>query len=197
MDDTGARYKFKNGFSTCINSKLFTYFKTTETKSRINFLQILRSNETRYCINTSALSCLKQVGPTTHKYYDILQQSYDESHRIFDEKSMVDQYLQHKGIKAPYAIKQIKEAMLIETVIEQCFDPNTIIHSGDVGQFNVFVHSLCWKHTERPLLNVKSYNREHEQALNDKMIAYWSLYRLLCEYKISLPIDGTTVKPSI
>lgn len=74
---------------------------------------------------------------------------------------MVDQYLQHNGIKALYAIKQIKAAMLIGTLIEQGFDPNTIIYSDGAGQFNVFVHSQCWKHAERPLLNVKSYNREH------------------------------------
>ena len=70
-------------------------------------------------------------------------------------------------------------------MIEQGFDPNTIIHSDGAGQFNVFVHSLCWKHAERPLLNVKSYNGEHDKKLNDKKIAYWSLYRLLCEYKKS------------
>jgi len=80
---------------------------------------------------------------------------------------------------------KIKDALLIGTLIEQGFDPNTIIHSDGAGQFNVFVHSLCWKHAERPLLNVKSYNGEHDKKLNDKKIAYWSLYRLLCEYKKS------------
>ena len=55
-DDTGARHRFKNGFCNCINSGLFTYFTTTYSKSRINFLEILRLNRTNYEINEAALA---------------------------------------------------------------------------------------------------------------------------------------------
>ena len=55
-DDTGARHKFKNGYCNCINSPLFTYFSTTYSKSRINFLEILRLNRTNYELNEAALS---------------------------------------------------------------------------------------------------------------------------------------------
>lgn len=184
-DDTGARHKFKNGFSTCINSDLFTYFKTTGTKSRINFLQILRGNDTRYCINTATLDYLKQVGSSNMKYYETLRQSYEDGACIFYDESILNVYLQNHGIKADYVVKQIKEGMLIGTLIEQGFNPQTIIHSDGAGQFNVFEHSLCWKHAERPLLNVKTYNKEHERLLGDKKLSYWSLYRSLCEYKKS------------
>ena len=37
VDDTGARHKGKNGYCTHIGNELFAWFKSTESKSRINF----------------------------------------------------------------------------------------------------------------------------------------------------------------
>ena len=63
-DDTGARHKFKNGFCNCINSDLFTYFTTTFSKSRINFLEILRHQRSDYHINEASLSYVENEGLT-------------------------------------------------------------------------------------------------------------------------------------
>ena len=38
---------------------------------------------------------------------------------------------------------------------------------------------------QRVKVGSREDNREHDQALNDKKIAYWSLYRSLCGYKKS------------
>jgi len=40
-DDTGARHNGKNGFCNHIGNPLFSYFQSTESKSRINFLEVL------------------------------------------------------------------------------------------------------------------------------------------------------------
>ena len=40
-DDTGARHQGKNGFCTVICNDLFAYFESTDSKSRLNFLQVL------------------------------------------------------------------------------------------------------------------------------------------------------------
>ena len=42
VDDTGARHKGKNGYCTHIGNELFAWFASTQTKSRINFLELLR-----------------------------------------------------------------------------------------------------------------------------------------------------------
>jgi hypothetical protein len=143
VDDTGAHHKFKNGFTTCINSDLFTYFKTTDSKSRINFLEILRGNDTRYYINEEGFLYLEDVAPNLKKYIKILQRSYEEGGIVFEDEASVNAYLSDNRIKATYAIRYIKEAMLIGTLIEQGFDPKTIIHSDGARQFSLFVHSLC------------------------------------------------------
>ena len=43
VDDTGARHKAKNGFCTQIGNTHFAWFGTTESKSRGNFLDLLRA----------------------------------------------------------------------------------------------------------------------------------------------------------
>src|SRR4051812_23771717 len=42
VDDTGARHDGHNGFCTAIGNDLFAYFESTDSKSRLNFLQVLR-----------------------------------------------------------------------------------------------------------------------------------------------------------
>ncbi|MEO5373029.1 MAG: hypothetical protein H7840_01990 [Alphaproteobacteria bacterium] len=45
-DDTGARHKGKNGVCTQIGNGRFTFFATTDSKSRVNFLSLLRAGHT-------------------------------------------------------------------------------------------------------------------------------------------------------
>ena len=60
-DDTGARHDGKNGYCTVICNDLFTYFKSGDTKSRINFLEMLRTPEHEdYYINFFALLYMEQ-----------------------------------------------------------------------------------------------------------------------------------------
>ena len=43
-DDTGARHQGKNGYCTAIGNDLFAYFESTNSKSRVNFLQVLQGD---------------------------------------------------------------------------------------------------------------------------------------------------------
>ena len=54
-DDTGARHNGKNGVCTHIGSPLFCYFESTFSKSRINFLEILRGRHNDYILSEDAL----------------------------------------------------------------------------------------------------------------------------------------------
>jgi len=45
-DDTGARHQAKNGYCTQIGNENFTWFGTTASKSRLNFLDLLRAGHT-------------------------------------------------------------------------------------------------------------------------------------------------------
>jgi hypothetical protein len=50
VDDSGARHKGKNGYVTHIGNEHFAWFKSTASKSRLNFLDILRAGHKDYCL---------------------------------------------------------------------------------------------------------------------------------------------------
>jgi hypothetical protein len=59
VDDTGARHAGRNGFCTQIGNDDFTWFGTTRSKSRLNFLDLLRAGHTDYVVNDAALDYMR------------------------------------------------------------------------------------------------------------------------------------------
>ena len=60
VDDTGARHKAANGTCTQIGNDHFAWFGTTASKSRLNFLELLRAGHPDYVINAEALAYLRE-----------------------------------------------------------------------------------------------------------------------------------------
>ena len=59
VDDTGARHGRRNAFTTQIGGERFSVFRTSLSKSRLNFLSILRAGHQDYVFNDEAMSCLR------------------------------------------------------------------------------------------------------------------------------------------
>ena len=62
VDDTGARHRNANAVCTQIGNDKFAWFGTTPSKSRLNFLDLLRAGHTDYVINDAALDYMRQHG---------------------------------------------------------------------------------------------------------------------------------------
>src|SRR4029450_8465752 len=60
VDDTGARHKHQNGYCTRVGNDHFAAFTTTASKSRLNFLEVLRAGYRNYVINAEALASMGQ-----------------------------------------------------------------------------------------------------------------------------------------
>ena len=58
-DDTGARHKATNGFCTQIGNDRFTWFVTRSSKSRLNFLDLLRAGHTDFVLNPAAFKYMR------------------------------------------------------------------------------------------------------------------------------------------
>src|SRR4051794_21184054 len=56
VDDTGARHRGHTGACTQIGNELFASFASTDSKSRLNFLEVLRGPHTDYVIDEIALA---------------------------------------------------------------------------------------------------------------------------------------------
>ena len=70
VDDTGARHKAQNGFCTQIGNDRFAWFGTTASKSRRNFLDLLRAGYNDYVIHAEALAYMRSrnlAGPVIQR----------------------------------------------------------------------------------------------------------------------------------
>lgn len=56
VDDTGARHKARNSFCTHIGNDRFAWFGTTGSRSRLNFLDLLRAGHGDYVVDAEALA---------------------------------------------------------------------------------------------------------------------------------------------
>ncbi|MBI4648259.1 MAG: transposase [Bacteroidia bacterium] len=179
-DDTGARHNGKNGYCTVICNDLFTYFKSGENKSRINFLELLRTPQHEdYLINPDALTYMEQQG-LPDKYKRLIA---GLTPQVYSNKSLFEKQISDLGITAEHAIKVITEGALIGSLIEHGINKEMAILSDDAGQFNVFIHGLCWVHSERNIQKVHCFTDEQSALLELKLDDFWKLYQELKCYK--------------
>jgi hypothetical protein len=61
--------------------------------------------------------------------------------------------------------------------------PELTVLSDGAGQFDVFVHALCWLHVERPLARLVPHNEKHRQAIAQIRQGIWDLYAQLKAYR--------------
>ncbi len=178
-DDTGARHKGKAAYCNCINTDLFTYFETTLSKSRVNFLEILTAQHQSYFLNQEALYYCQSQG-LANKYIGLLE--VQKGVRFADSKAL-EQFFNNHNISAAHAVRTITEACLIGCLIEHGFDKHTMVHSDGARQFDIFAHSLCWKHAERPLIKLHVHTPIQQIQYDQKLKAYWQIYQDLKTYK--------------
>ena len=60
VDDTGARHQHRNAVCTQLGNDHFAAFATTGSKSRLNFLEVLRAGYRDYVVNAEALAYMRQ-----------------------------------------------------------------------------------------------------------------------------------------
>lgn len=180
-DDTGARHAGKNGYCNHIGNEFFAYFQSTYSKSRINFLQILRGKHRDYLLNIDAYNYMVLNGLAESKLNRL--EGVSESNRKFDNKEEWEDFLKMVGIRKETHIRIVTEAALVASILSHDFNKDMIILSDEAGQFNVFLHALCWIHAERKidrLIPVNDYDKKIIEEIQGEM---WQLYAELKNYK--------------
>lgn len=179
VDDTGSRHQGKNGYCTHIGNELFAYFSSTDSKSRINFLELLRAGREDYALNDEALVYMEvqklPKGPLAHLA--------SHAQRIWAGKKEWLEALKDLGITKPRHIRIATEGALLGSIIEHGWNPNLVIVSDDAGQFDVLLHALCWIHAERIFVKLVGFNDAQREALDAVRTELWELYADLKLYK--------------
>lgn len=176
-DDTGARHAGGNGYCTFIGNEWFSYFKSTGSKSRINFLEILNGGES-YCINGFALQYASKQG-IAPKYFPLLKTLEGMT---FASEEVFLKALGELGIREAYAVRTITQASLLGNLIDQGLSQQMVILSDDAGQFNIPDHALCWVHVERNLQKINTYTAAQGQELEHVLEHFWILYQQMKLY---------------
>ena len=182
VDDTGARHDGKNGYCTHIGNELFAWFESTESKSRINFLELLRAGQMDYVINEDALEYMNNQGLAK----SILHLLEDHSKRQFTDLSEWEAYLKELGIVNHRHIKIATEGALLGSLLHHGLPKSLVIVSDDAGQFNVLTHALCWIHAERSINKLIAPSEEKRKLLEDVKEQIWAFYEELKHYTVAL-----------
>ncbi len=178
VDDTGARHQGHNGFCTHIGNELFAFFASTESKSRLNFLEILRQPHTDYRINQTAVAYWhRQKLPKA--VVDLLRRG---PHALADSAAWQGR-LRALGITQPRHVRIATEGALLGSLIAHGVSPELAILSDGAEQYDVLVHAACWIHAERPLARMVPYSEEHRAAIERVRGEIWELYQDLKAYR--------------
>src|SRR5712691_9899771 len=164
VDDTGARHKATNGFCTQMGNAHFAWFGTTASKSRLNFLELLRAGHQDYAINAEALAYMRRRHLAV--WVIALLASHAETH--FADRLAWQAHLERLGVATlevtPDPVCITTEGALWGSVKAHGFLPDTVIVSDDAGQFNVGQHGLCWVHSERLVHKLDAFTDENRTA---------------------------------
>jgi hypothetical protein len=188
VDDTGARHDGKNGYCTHIGNELFAWFESTNSKSRLNFLGLLRRDFSDYVLNVEALEYL-EASVFPQKLFASIQHNIETRNPMFSNTEELEQYLLKLGITKPRHIKIATEAALLGSVIHHGLSDELVIVSDDAGQFNILNHSLCWVHAERLIHKLVTMSEAEEKILKEVRSQIWDLYANLKKYKKAANTD--------
>ena len=183
VDDTGARHKATNGFCTQIGNAHFAWFGTTASKSRLNFLTLLRAGYDDYVINAEALAYMRERALAS----PVMARLIEHPDRCFVGQTAWNDHLERLGISTlrvnPDPVMVATEGALWGSVKAHGFLPTTVIVSDDAGQFNVGRHGLCWVHSERLVHKLDTFTDENRAAQATVRGLIWNLYRDLKAYR--------------
>ena len=179
VDDTGARHDGKNGYCTHIGNEMFAWFASTDSKSRINFLKLLRAGRTDYVINGEALEyLLAQDLP-----HALIEKLVTQEGMNFKDDEQWETNLKRLDITQPWPVRIATEAALVGSLFEHGFNRHLAIMSDDAGQFNVLLHILCWIHMERTIHKLIPISDKQHEELEEVRHQVWQLYADLKAYK--------------
>ena len=180
VDDTGARHLGKNAYCTHIGNERFAFFESTGSKSRINFLELLRGPHTGYVINKTAAKYLR-----TQNFPHAPRRRLTRATTHFGDETDWNNHLKALNITTERHRRIATEAALLGSLIEHGFPPELVILSDDAGQFNVLRHALCWIHAERNIQALVPFNDTQAKQLAWVRHQLWDLYDDLKAYKLN------------
>src|SRR3954454_775830 len=183
VDDTGARHRAANGVCTQIGNDHFAWFGTTTSKSRLNFLELLRAGHGDYVVNAEALAYMREralAGP-------VIARLAGHPQRAFPNQAAWAAHLERLGIQGMEGslgpARLATEGALWGAIKAHGLLPGTVIVSDDAGQFALGEHALCWVHAERLVHKLDTFTDQQRGAQARMRALIWWFYADLKAYR--------------
>jgi hypothetical protein len=196
--DTGARHKAANGFCTQIGNDRFTWFGTRPSKSRLNFLELLRAGHTDFVLNAAAFnymrtralpaSLISRLGEQPET--DFADQAAWSAHldllgftALTSTPEPADRLAGHRFASRPDPVQIATEGALWGSIHAHDFLRDAVVLSDDAGQFAVGRHALCWVHAERLVHKLDAFTDANRAAQQHVRKLIWNFYADLKAYQ--------------
>jgi hypothetical protein len=192
-DDTGARHKVANGFCTQIGNDRFTWFGTRPSKSRLNFLDLLRAGRRRrrraggtdLVLNEAAFGYMR----TRALSAPLIARLAEQPATVFADQVAWAEHLDRLGFTAltttPDPVQIATEGAIWGSFHTHGFLRDAVLLSDDAGQFAVGRHALCWVHAERLVHKLDAFTDLHRAAQQHVRKLIWSFYADLKAYRVN------------
>jgi hypothetical protein len=178
VDDTGARHAGRDETTTHIGDDRFAWFATRASKSRLNFLDLLRAGHPEYVLNAVAVAYMVEHAVPEAVIAALLA----HKRRSFADETRWGSHLEALGLGAGQR-RLVTEAALVGSIVARGLLAETVIVSDDAGRFDVLTHALCWVHAERHLRRVACATAEQQRLVDLQRQLVWWFYRDLKLYK--------------
>jgi hypothetical protein len=184
VDDTGARHVGKNGFCTQIGNDRFTWFGTRSSKSRLNFLDLLRAGHSDFVLNDAAYGYMRDRALPAALIAGLAARP----ETVFADQAAWLAHLDRLGFSAlsvtPDPVRIATEGALWGSVQAHKFLRDAVVLSDDAGQFAVGRHALCWVHAERLVHKLDTFTDKHRAAQKHVRGLIWDFYADLKAYRL-------------
>src|SRR4051794_1947289 len=182
-DAAGARHRHRNGVCTQLGNEHFAAFATTASKSRLNFLEVLRAGFTDYVVNTEALAYMRRRSLAG----SVIASLAEHPERHFPDEAAWLRHLERLGLTGsavtPDPVRIATEGAVWGSIKAHGLLPDTVILSDDAGQFALDPHALCWVHAERLVHKLDTFTDRQHAAQQLVRALIWWFYADLKAYK--------------
>lgn len=183
VDDTGARHRAANGSCTQVGNDHFAWFGTTASRSRLNFLELLRAGHVDYVVNAEALAYMRERALAG----SVVALLAGHPERSFRDQAAWQTHLERLGIRGMEGslgpARLATEGALWGAIKAHGLLPGTVIVSDDAGQFAIGEHALCWVHAERLVHKLDTFTDQQRAAQAYMRALIWWYYADLKAYR--------------
>ncbi|MBC8456571.1 MAG: transposase [Deltaproteobacteria bacterium] len=184
MDETTTRFNAQNYYCQILCNPLYTAYFTTENKSRLTVIDVLRNFRDRsFLLNREAFT-----------YFDIFRlpapfiqqlKSFPQNQQLAQEEffDLLDKYLSPLG---PQQRNHVIDAAAIAAYHAQMeFPVVRLLICDDAPQFKLVTQqlALCWVHDGRLYKKLDPCIPFHRQLLDSFLEKYWDFYSQLLQYR--------------